>query len=124
MRADNPFAQKQLTKISKMGESKMTALKCALIALFHQAELIVKLFAQVAFYVLCDALYELVCHLLIVSGLTKISKMGESKMTALKCADDAKWNERFGSKKQEFAASEAVPAGEEERRSSFPCPLL
>lgn len=49
--------------------------------------------------------------------LTKISKMGESKMTALKCADDAKWNERFGSKKQEFAASEAVPAGEEERRS-------
>lgn len=31
--------------------------------------------------------------------LTKISKMGESKMTALKCADDAKWNERFGSKK-------------------------
>ena len=40
--------------------------------------------------------------------LTKISKMGESKMTALKCADDAKWNERFGSKKQEFAASEAV----------------
>ena len=49
--------------------------------------------------------------------LTKISKMGESKMTALKCADDAKWNERFGSKKQEFATSEAVPAGEEERRS-------
>jgi len=49
--------------------------------------------------------------------LTKISKMGESKMTALKCADDAKWNERFGSKKQEFAASEAVPTGEEERRS-------
>ena len=49
--------------------------------------------------------------------LTKISKMGESKMTALKCADDAKWNERFASKKQEFAASEAVPTGEEERRS-------
>lgn len=38
-------------------------------------------------------------------------------MTALKCADDAKWNERFASKKQEFAASEAVPTGEEERRS-------
>ena len=49
--------------------------------------------------------------------LTKISKMGESKMTALKCADDAKWNERFGSKKQEFAAAETVSAEEEDRRS-------
>lgn len=27
MRADNPFAQKQLTKISRLGEAKMTALK-------------------------------------------------------------------------------------------------
>lgn len=32
--------------------------------------------------------------------LTKISKLGDSKMTALKNVDDAKWNERFGSRIQ------------------------
>lgn len=30
--------------------------------------------------------------------LTKISKLGEAKMAALKNSDDAKWNERFGRK--------------------------
>lgn len=49
--------------------------------------------------------------------LTKISKLGDSKMTALKNVDDAKWNERFGSRKPEMTANETEAAGEEQRRS-------
>lgn len=38
-------------------------------------------------------------------------------MTALKNVDDAKWNERFGSRKPEMTANETEEAGEEQRRS-------
>ena len=38
--------------------------------------------------------------------LTKISRLGDAKMIALKNSDDAKWNERFG-KKHESSANES-----------------
>lgn len=44
--------------------------------------------------------------------LTKISKLGDAKMTALKKSEDARWNERFGGRKQE-AAADSVPDAEE-----------
>lgn len=36
--------------------------------------------------------------------LTKISRLGEGKVTTLRNSDEAKWNERFGGKKHEAAA--------------------
>ena len=46
----------------------MPARHTLLIALLHQPELIVKLLAQVALHILCDTLYELICHLLIIGS--------------------------------------------------------